>query len=277
MLYPKKCNNLKKVIITKFKNIEVLDSLDFQNISNNKLLSSRRLKSLKEGNVFLIKNVLNDLSIKQILNYFNSNKSKEDFSYTKNPKVIQNTKNLWYESKKENSSNVHKNRYTACDRSFYIFPWNEDKSPISCNLTKFYDQVLSFQGLNPKEIKSLTPKDGSVQRIHLIHYPLHTGHISLHTDPDEVCNVICGIYLTEHGKDYEGGGFYVLNEENSEVLLDKNFSAGDAILFYPCLPHGVKEIKPVFENKISNGRYFLNMMIIQSHEVKNRSYAKALL
>ena len=264
------------MISTKFKKIEVLNSLDFQNISNNKLLSSRGLKSLKEGNVFLIKNVLDKLSIKQILNYFNSNKSKEEFSYTKKPEVIQNTENLWYQSKKEDSSRIYKNRYTACDTSFYIFPWNEDKSPISSNLTKFYDQVLSFQGFNPKKIKSQTPKDGSVQRIHLIHYPLYTGHISLHTDPDEVCNAICGVYLTEHGKDYKEGGFYALNEENSEVLLDNNFSAGDAILFYPSLPHGVKEIKPVFENKISNGRYFLNMMIVQSHEVKNRSYAKAL-
>ena len=52
--------------------------------------------------------------------------------------------------------------------------------------------------------------------------------------------------------------------------------SGDSVLFYPQLPHGVIPVS-VASTIASYGRFFIDMKVVESHEVKDRSYTKAYL
>ena len=59
-------------------------------------------------------------------------------------------------------------------------------------------------------------------------------------------------------------------DKDEKVELDKHFHIGDMVLFSPGLRHGVSAVEPMDSKIKSDGRYFLNMNLIQSHHVKDR-------
>ena len=125
-----------------------------------------------------------------------------------------------------------------------------------------------MNGLNKNEITYNKPKDGIIERLHVIKYPSPFGQISKHYDPINVSIFNFGLYATEYGKDYTDGGFFVVNKKNKKILIDKKIKKTDIVLFFPSLIHGVDKIKN------SEGRWFINVNHVQSHEVKNRQFTK---
>ena len=255
----------------KFNTLEEYSRIEINDIAQSKEKSMEFIDLLSNGTIVVIRNILNIDQTKNIIDYFQSSKAKKDFKFNHSPKVLEDTKNFSYTSNFINSSN---DKYTTVDNSFYIFPWNKDQSPITNLVGDFYDDIISIQGYDPKKIYSNTPKDYVIQRVHLIHYPINTGHISTHTDPDDVCKLVCGIYLTEFNLDYTSGGFYVVNNSGEPFHVDPLIKAGDAVLFYPTMPHGVWKIE---NNKLneSQGRFFIDMKIVNSHEKKSREFTKS--
>ena len=63
-----------------------------------------------------------------------------------------------------------------------------------------------------------------------MNYPYGTGFISRHVDPSSILKATAGIYITEYWKDYDKGGFYVLNEKRKKLLLINML--GHLIWFY---------------------------------------------
>ena len=186
-------------------------------------------------------------------------------------------RNIYYESRGRGSHNASESDdsiYEAVDKSFYFFPWNEDSTGISDLLQPLFNQVLRLNGFSPEEMVRRTPKDGVVQRFHLIYYPQGQGLISAHRDPIKETSFTGGVYVTEFGRDYTSGGFYVLNREGEKVYVDHQVNSGDVVLFLANLPHGVDVNFFDQNNKFDNdsnrfmGRCFINMTVVESHQVK---------
>ena len=132
----------------------------------------------------------------------------------------------------------------------------ESKEEIGLSelIQPIFNNVILLNNQKINEILKKTPIDGFVQRFHLINYPPNSGQISLHIDPLNISQVNSGIYLTELGLDYKGGGFYVLNDKDEKVELDKHFHIGDMVLFSPGLRHGVSAVEPMDSPILSGGQ-----------------------
>ena len=89
-----------------------------------------------------------------------------------------------------------------------------------------------MNGLNKNEITYNKPKDGIIERLHVIKYPSPFGQISKHYDPINVSIFNFGLYATEYGKDYTDGGFFVVNKKNKKILIDKKIKKTDIVLFF---------------------------------------------
>jgi len=187
-------------------------------------------------------------------------------------KILEGIDNIYYISRPK--KNTKKNGYIANDRSWYFFPWNKDKTKLSKLVQPIFNTITKINKYDPNEIIKFTPKNGLVQRFHLIFYPKNSGEISPHVDPCNIVQVQSGIYITSFGKDYSSGGFYVLNKKKEKVFIDHYMNSGDLILFSPKVIHGVTPVKCSNITKgIFDGRFFLNMNIVESHHVKNRHKA----
>ena len=218
------------------------------------------INHLKSGNIIILRNSLNEKFLenaKIILNKFSKDKKPI------NPKIKTGIKNGYYISK-----NLNTKGYKTVDTSFYFFSWNKDKTGIYNKIIKIYKPLKILNGLKKNEITNNRPKDGIIERLHIIKYPSPFGQISRHYDPINVSIFNFGLYATEFGKDYSKGGFFVVNKKNKKILIDKKIKKTDIVLFIPSLIHGVDKIKN------SKGRWFINVNHIQSHEVKNRQFTK---
>ena len=157
-----------------------------------------------------------------------------------------------------------------------IFPWNNDKFNLVKLVQPIFNKVININGYNHKRILKNTPRNGIIQRFHLMNYPYGTGFISRHVDPSTIVKATAGIYITEYWKDYDKGGFYVLNEKKKKVVIDKYVRSSDMVLFYSSMPHGVDSIykKTTKLNQILMVEDGLNMTLVSSHHVKNRLTSK---
>lgn len=247
----------------RFKELKELSLDEFElKCSDDKNILELR-NEIINGCVYIIRQALTKENSYILLNkIINSN-----LEYTSEPKILEGVKNLYYES---NNLKSKKMEYSCVDKSWYFFPWNKDEIGIFDFIQPIFNKVILLNNKKPIDLVKNTPIDGCVQRFHLINYPINFGQISLHRDPVNVCQVNSGIYLTEYGIDYKEGGFFVLNDEDEEVNLDEHVHIGDMVLFYPGIGHGVHSIKPMNRKLKSNGRYFLNMTIIQSHHFEGR-------
>lgn len=215
------------------------------------------------GDVYIIKNAISKEIAQKLLN----NITSSEFNGVSSIKIVESVKNFYYES---NYVKKKSGEYSAIDRSWYFFPWNKDQFGLNELVQPIFNSVILLNKKEPEVVIKNTPKDKFVQRYHLINYPLGSGKISLHTDPVNVVQISGGIYFTEYGIDYDAGGFYVLNQNDEVVMLDKVVGIGDLVLFYPGLPHGVSPVTNSNTNAISSGRYFLSMTIVESHEKLDR-------
>jgi len=256
-----KKTNLKESI--RFKELKEL-SLDEFELKCSDVKNTLELRNeIINGCVYIIRQVLSKERSDIILNKIINSNLKQ----TNEPKILDGVENLYYES---NHIQSKKTEYSAVDKSWYFFPWNKDEIGIFDFIQPIFNNVILLNNKKTVDILKSTPIDGCVQRFHLINYPPNSGQISLHRDPVNICQVNSGIYLTEYGVDYKEGGFYVLNEGDEEVSLDEQMHVGDMILFYPGLAHGVHPIKPMDSLLKSDGRYFLNISLIESHHVEDR-------
>jgi hypothetical protein len=245
----------------KFKKIIYISKDDF--FSNKKILKIRKL--VLNGNILVLKSAFKKEKLRKIYrNIFKNSKRS-----SKNTKMIEGIKNIFYKS-----NAVGKGNYTTNDYSWYFFPWNEDKFGLVDLVQRYFDQVILLNGYKVETIKKNTPKNGILQRFHLMHYPFYKGHISAHTDPTNVTKITCGIYISSFKLDYDFGGFYVINSRLKKIYVDHKINSGDLILFYNGLIHGVDPTSVKNKTKKNkdkiNGRTFLNLSILESHEKKLR-------
>ena len=127
-------------------------------------------------------------------------------------------------------------------KAAYFFPWNSSGSSSPTVFETVYPRwrvLKTLAGLRPDEFEKLTPKDGKVDRLQITEYPPGTGFIAPHQDPDHNQRLIMSGYLSTRGKDYHGGGFWALNQENHKLDLESFIEAGDLGTCMSTLVHGV--------------------------------------
>lgn len=168
-----------------------------------------------------------------------------------------------------------KNGYVALDHSYYFFRWNQDPLKVFSQMDKGWEMVKHLGGFRKDEYSKNIPSDHSIDKIQIIHYPSGIGGISAHTDPFSRQKAIFGAMMTEPGKDYKDGGFFVLDRSKNKVNLEEHIALGSAVFLFPSLFHGVETIdkakKPDW-SKI-DGRWFITSFTIDSHCVEKRETA----
>ncbi len=267
----KKISELKKKEINRFfRGVREYDYLEYTENLKNKKFTIDCVESLFNGDIFILRNTLDksfvDNSINKLQEFYINNSPIS-------PKILEGCKNGFY------ISNNTKSGYRTVDRSFYFFSWNGDNLKIYKNILKIYQKLKVLNGLSPEEVTPNKPKKGVVERLHVIHYPLGGGEISKHTDPVNISIINHGIFGSEFGKDYDAGGFYLLNADGKKVEIDQKVNKGDSVIFFPGLIHGVD---PVFlgDKKLDTeskfGRWYFNFQNVETHEVKNRQVTLAV-
>ena len=248
-----------------FKNVKTYDYIEFKERLNSSRFVLNCIDDLSKGSVFILKNsVKSDFLEKMKIKLNKITKNKKPIS----PRIINGVKNGFYISNQLSSKG-----YKTVDKSFYFFSWNKDTTGIYYKIIDIYKPLKILNGLKPTDFTKNTPKDGIIERVHIINYPINSGLISQHYDPTNVTIFNFGIYATEFGVDYNKGGFFVLKNKNKKIFIDKKVKKTDALLFSPSLVHGVDKVKNLKQKK-TDGRWFVNVNLAQSHEVKNRQYTK---
>lgn len=246
---------------------------DFRAIKTNSEILENIREKIIAGDIIIVRGVIQPNLARSIVQSIISDERIKEAS---DAKVKDGSPNFKFTSsfhKKEST------QYSAIDKSWYFFPWNPDELGLFRIFQDVFELVIKMNRLDPKFVFQQKPSDSFYERMHLIYYPLNSGEISLHVDPDNIVKVVSGIYLSQHGLDYKDGGFYVLDKNKQKKLVDKEVSIGDMVLFSPRLAHGVSPPLPVegaFSKQKGSGRYFLTMNLVQSHMIQDRETATGI-
>ena len=144
------------------------------------------IDDLSNGCIIVLKNSIRSSFLE------NAKKKLEKFAKETrpiNPKIKSGIKNGFYLSK-----NLSNKGYKTVDRSFYFFSWNKDKLKIYRKIINLYKPLKILNGLRKNQISKNKPRDGVVERLHIINYPLNSGQISRHYDPVNVSIFNFGLY-----------------------------------------------------------------------------------
>ena len=128
-------------------------------------------------------------------------------------------------------------------------------------------------GLKFDEYENNTPKDGVVDRIQVVQYPSKIGYLEPHTDPYQNQRFFISGYMSKQGKDFDGLGFYLIDDSNNVVEVEHRIDVGDLGIGYATVYHGVAPVNkhkdPDWSN-INDGRWFLGLYSNSSDLQKNR-------
>ena len=73
------------------------------------------------------------------------------------------------------------------------------------------------------------------------HYPVGTGEMAKHVDPNYFLPVHYNLPLSFKGIDYQFGGLFI-HKEDQVIDVDAQMNPGDVLLFSGTLPHSVQKV-----------------------------------
>ena len=134
---------------------------------------------------------------------------------------------------------------------FNFFNWNQDimnifsKTEPLFQLKKQVTKLLQSKYIVENKISTLDYKQSRtplIDRVSFQYYPRGWGYLGKHVDPININqSIVPTIVMSEFGKDYKGGGFF-LEYKEKVYYPEKNLSPGDILIFNPIYPHGVETI-----------------------------------
>ena len=216
------------------KNLSIINNFQRQmNIDSSINLSCSMLfeslckdshNKLKQEGFLIIKDAVSTSLLIEIRNFWLNLKRK---------KVLHS--NLLY-----GEENYSKNFFGKYIRHFDFY-WNEPTHKITRDLSltlHMYRNILigedPFSGLVLN-----TSKLTLYQAV--THYPIGTGEMAAHIDPNSILPIHFNLPLSNIGSDYELGGLYVIKSER-KINIDKKMNLGDLLLFNGGVPHGIDNI-----------------------------------
>jgi hypothetical protein len=156
--------------------------------------------------------------------------------------------------------------------SAYFFPWNDDPLNLFPVIMPRWRPLKFLGGFRWDEYEKNTPKDGVVDRIQIAHYMPQVGMLETHSDPYKHQRLFISAYMDKRGVDYEGGGFYVIDQSKRRVFLEDQVDVGDIGIGYATVCHGVApcDAHKTFDISKTDGRWFVGLYSNASDEVKDR-------
>ena len=255
---PKRCRNVVELDFNKLqREIE----------QNNETFLKKMMNSIIKGDFYILKNSFTEKFINDLkVNTFNYFKSKNDEFH----KMIEGTPDF---HRKINFDIGKKYSIHSCKHSFYYFPWNKDPNNIFPEINSKWRVIKKIMGLKFDEYENNTPKDGVVDRIQVVQYPSKIGYLEPHTDPYQNQRFFISGYMSKQGKDFDGLGFYLIDDSNNVVEVEHRIDVGDLGIGYATVYHGVAPVNkhkdPDWSN-INDGSWFLGLYSNSSDLQKNR-------
>lgn len=235
-----------------------------------KILSSHNLKemevlvdSIMQGYMIFVKNVLSPEQISQINKIFLKLQSDQPSSFHK---IYDGVPNFWRNITEEFSKNY---AVPVVKKTSYWFPWNAGSEKIYELIMPIYRAFKALGGRSPIEYESNIPSTGKVDRIQIVHYPAKSGKLDAHHDPKEGQRLIMSGYMTQKGRDFNGGGFWALGADGNKMDMESYISAGDFGTCYAEIIHGVDATD-------LGDRGFIGMYSIDSDYIQNRDTTRVV-
>lgn len=166
----------------------------------------------------------------------------------------------------------------ACKHSAYFFRWNDDPLGIWPAITERWRVLKKAMGMKPDEYESNKPSDGPTDRIQVVRYPPDIGYLEPHRDAAENQPCFISGYMSKRGVDYQGGGFYFVDEDGKARYAEDMIEVGDLCIGHANLLHGVAPAdrgKPVDWDS-SDGRWFLGLYSNESDYVQKRNTSQPI-
>ena len=225
------------------------------------------VESVYDGDLYLLKNSISKEEIEYIKNEFKKFSVKNESTFFK---MLEGTPNFHRWIDKSASSNAYALKHIK--HSYYLFSWNKDDSGIREMIMRPHRPLKFPAGLNPLQYEKNTPKDKIVERVQIVRY-VPKGFVEPHVDPVPICRFVFSAYLSKRGgKDYQDGGFYMIDKKNGKLDMEASIDAGDIGFFYASLRHGVEVIDPNNKAEIgdNNGRWWIGYNIHNSDFIESK-------
>jgi hypothetical protein len=256
--YPKKTRKVRIVDYMKFKQ-EVLDE--------SPTFVKEITSSLFSGDVYILKGAytkefMENLKVKTFLHF----KDKPSKFY----KMLEGCPDF---HRKIDLKTGTAYSFNVCKHSFYFYPWNDDPLNLFKPIYERWRIIKKLMGLKPTAYENNTPKNGVIDRIQIVQYPSKIGYLEPHSDPYKYQKFFFSAFMSKKGVDFEGLGFYLLDQNDQIVVAEDLIDVGDIGIGFATIHHGVapvnKKKEPNWED-VNDGRWFLSMYSNESDEVKNR-------
>jgi len=255
------------------KIIEIDYSEFIKNYVRNENNAKELVKSLLDGDFYILKNTLSKNFIDNVKEYVGKKFKHEKSEFHKVKDGVPNfTRYITSKLGKKYSFN-------QCKLTRYFFPFNEHSEEL-----KIYDTIypiwrkLKFiSGYHNDVWENNIPSDGIVDRLQITKYPPGEGQMEMHQDPYLFQRFFISLYLSKRGNDYDKGGIYVIDKNNQKIDIEKNVTTGDLSFGMATIMHGVDKCE-VFDTKKSDdmmsGRWWMGLYTMQTDVVKNRHTGK---
>lgn len=149
----------------------------------------------------------------------------------------------------------------ACKHSAYFFRWNDDPLGVWPEITHRWRVLKTAMGLRPTAFEKSKPSDGPTDRIQVVRYPPKIGYLEPHRDAAGHQPCFISGYLSKRGVDYQGGGFYFVDEQGESNYLEDQIEVGDLCLAHANVMHGVApcDVDKEPDWNATDGRWFLGL------------------
>ena len=254
---PRYIKDIKEYEYEKFKEIV---------LKNDTLEADKIVKSLYAGDVYILRNAYSSEFIEELKEkLYNWSQSSEPEFY----KTYEGVPNF-HRIIDEDIANKYSIK--PLWHIYYLFPWNEDKLGVYHEINERWKILKMLSGYSADEFAGNTPKDGTIDRIHLYQYPKGGGNIETHSDPYLINKTIMTTKLSTRGEEYQTGGVYFYKDDKTKVDVEDTIHKGDIYLCFPTMIHGVDpvDIDEELDWNKKDGRWLLGPWSIHSDEMKER-------
>jgi|TARA_B110001452_G_C15163483_1_gene404612 hypothetical protein len=247
--------HLRQVKILTYKNFNKII------VQKNLRLIKKIIKDLYLGDVYIIRNSIPPSFLENLKNKLLNWSKKEKSKFHK---INKKCPNFWRNIDKKNSKKYSIN---SLRKTYYFFRWN--KSPIKVweKFNKPWGYVKFLGGLKYNSFIKNTPKNGVIDRIQIVNYPINTGYIAPHQHNPKHQRVLISLYMSQIKKHFSKGGTYFYKKKK-KINIENKIKPGDLGLFYATMIHGVDEVKSVKEN--NEGRWWVGLYSPESNITKTR-------
>ena len=193
-------------------------------INSQAFLDTGIKKRLSEDGYVILKNVVSKKILEEIRRYW------------LNPE-IKKSRNQFLSYGRDNFRYNFFGKYVR----YFDFYWNPPthKKSYDLSLLLHFGRNL-ITGFNPYVGLSFTPKKEAIY-LAFTHYPVGSGEMAVHVDPNNFLPVHYNLPLTHKGLDYETGGL-VVYKDGQPIDIDSQMQPGDLLLFSGSIPHEIIKV-----------------------------------